>query len=102
MSRQILIMTYNIHSCIGMDGKASTQRIAEVIFLPRNMHTFYEEVLLGVTQMRMLSSLRVVVQETGHQREDKLAGASRLVRISPLIRKSLSSRKTSSNIAPTT
>lgn len=32
MSRQIRIMTYNIHSCIGMDGTASTQRIAEVIF----------------------------------------------------------------------
>ena len=32
MSQQIRIMTYNVHSCIGMDGKTSTERIAEVIF----------------------------------------------------------------------
>lgn len=32
MSQQIRIMTYNVHSCIGMDGKTSTERVAEVIY----------------------------------------------------------------------
>ncbi len=31
MSQQIRIMTYNVHSCIGTDGKTSPERIAEVI-----------------------------------------------------------------------
>ena len=46
--------------------RKGASKLQIVIILPRNMHTFYEEVLLGVTQMRMLSSLRDVAQETGH------------------------------------
>jgi len=31
MSETFSVMTYNVHSCIGMDGKISPLRIAEVI-----------------------------------------------------------------------
>jgi endonuclease/exonuclease/phosphatase family metal-dependent hydrolase len=31
MSAQFILMTYNVHSCVGRDGIASPQRIAEVI-----------------------------------------------------------------------
>ena len=33
MPKRFSIMTYNVHSCIGRDGKASSERIAEIIAL---------------------------------------------------------------------
>jgi len=60
MSRQIRIMTYNIHSCIGMDGKASTQRIAEVIFRSGVDIVALQEVDTGLARTGLIDQAREI------------------------------------------
>jgi endonuclease/exonuclease/phosphatase family metal-dependent hydrolase len=60
MSRQIRIMTYNIHSCIGMDGKASTQRIAEVIFRSGVDIVALQEVDTGLARTGLVDQAREI------------------------------------------
>ncbi len=46
--------------------KQNRGKLQIVIILPRNMHTHFEEISLGITQMTMIHSLRKVAKETGH------------------------------------
>jgi endonuclease/exonuclease/phosphatase family metal-dependent hydrolase len=58
MSQKIRIMTYNVHSCIGMDGKASTERIAEVIFRSRADIVALQEVDTGLARTGLAEQAR--------------------------------------------
>jgi len=60
MSRQIRIMTYNIHSCIGMDGKASMQRIAEVILRAGVDIVALQEVDTGLSRTGLVDQAREI------------------------------------------
>ena len=48
-----------------MKAKEGT-KLEIVIILPGKMHAFFEELSLGLTQMRMTRSLRIVAEWTGH------------------------------------
>jgi len=45
---------------------AALPKLQIVIVLPRKMHAYFEEMSLGLTQMKMTRSLRRVAEETGH------------------------------------
>ena len=60
MSQQIRIMTYNVHSCIGMDGKASTERIAEVIFRTGADLVALQEVDAGLARTGLVDQAREI------------------------------------------
>ncbi|MGD9302608.1 MAG: hypothetical protein PVI13_13610 [Desulfobacterales bacterium] len=53
------VMTYNIHSCVGMDKKVNPERIARVIGAPTPDIVALQEVDKGMPQTHFLSLIPI-------------------------------------------
>jgi len=60
MSKILSVMTYNVHSCIGMDGKVWPQRIAEVIALCNPDIVALQELDLGLVRSEMMDQAHLI------------------------------------------
>ncbi|MBJ6726487.1 endonuclease/exonuclease/phosphatase family protein [Geomesophilobacter sediminis] len=60
MSKTVSVMTYNVHSCIGMDGKAAPLRIAEVIDRCNPDLVALQELDLGLARTSLIDQAHVI------------------------------------------
>jgi endonuclease/exonuclease/phosphatase family metal-dependent hydrolase len=61
--RHLRIMTYNVHSCIGMDGRVSPQRIARIIQIYNPDVIALQEIDLGRARTRGHDQAKMIAEE---------------------------------------
>ncbi|WP_129126349.1 endonuclease/exonuclease/phosphatase family protein [Geomonas oryzae] len=99
MSKTISVMTYNVHSCIGTDGKLSPLRIAEVIDQCNADIVALQELDAGLQRTRMIDQAHLIamtlemsfhfhssihLQEGGYGNAILSRGSVRLVKAAPV------------------
>jgi endonuclease/exonuclease/phosphatase family metal-dependent hydrolase len=64
-SRTVRVMTYNVHSCLGMDGRVSTSRIARVIARSRPDIVALQELDVGRRRTGGVDQARAIADDLG-------------------------------------
>lgn len=63
MSKTFSVMTYNVHSCVGRDGKTSPLRIAEVIAQHGSDIVALQELDVGLVRSQQADQAQMIAQQ---------------------------------------